>query len=101
LADARHHPEKPPAPVSQVTLAGASAKEVQILGRHATPSLTMNTYGRARNERHAEVAEGKGLRNTTGAQRGKVLALSDGRKQSCVVDAAGIEPASNFTRTDR
>jgi integrase len=37
--------------------AGANHKEAQALARHSTPTLTANTYGRARNERLAEVAE--------------------------------------------
>jgi integrase len=37
--------------------AGANHKEAQQLARHSTPTLTANTYGRARNERLAEVAE--------------------------------------------
>ena len=36
---------------------GANAKEVQSLARHSTPSLTMNTYGRTRDNRLASVAE--------------------------------------------
>jgi len=36
---------------------GANIKEAQSLARHATPDLTLITYGRARNERLSEVAE--------------------------------------------
>ncbi len=39
---------------------GANAKEAQPLARHSTPSLTMNTYARARQDRLAEVAESVG-----------------------------------------
>jgi hypothetical protein len=39
---------------------GASAKEAQVLARHSTPALTMNTYGRARNERLQELSERMG-----------------------------------------
>ena len=71
-------------------------KEAQVLARHAPPNLTISTYGRAHREQFAEVAEavGRHVRSTTGEQRGNVLALSDARKQSCLVEAAGIEPAS-------
>jgi hypothetical protein len=37
--------------------AGASHKEAQALARHSNPELTANTYGRARNERLAQVTE--------------------------------------------
>jgi len=37
--------------------AGANHKEAQQLARYSTPTLTANTYGRARNERLAQVAE--------------------------------------------
>ena len=43
--------------VSMAVEAGASAKEAQELARHSTPSLTMNTYARARHERLAETVE--------------------------------------------
>ena len=36
---------------------GASHKEAQELARHSTPTLTANTYGRARDERLAMVVE--------------------------------------------
>ena len=64
--------------VSWVLEAGASIKEAQVLARHVTPSLTLNTYGRARNERLSEVAEavGKNLASTTGAQSESVLLLT-------------------------
>ena len=35
----------------------ANAKETQTLARHASPTLTMNRYGRVRNDRLAEVVE--------------------------------------------
>ena len=43
--------------VSFVLESGASAKEAQHLARHSTPSLTMNTYARARLDRLADIAE--------------------------------------------
>jgi len=46
--------------VSFVLQSGATVKEAQSLARHATPDLTMNTYGRTRRDRLAEVAEAVG-----------------------------------------
>jgi len=43
--------------VTGVLEAGAGLKEAQTLARHATPGLTLNVYGRAREERLAAVAE--------------------------------------------
>jgi integrase len=37
---------------------GATVKEAQELARHATPEMTMNVYGRVRQDRLAGVAEG-------------------------------------------
>jgi len=39
--------------INQVIYSGADAKTAQELARHENPSLTMNTYGRARRERMA------------------------------------------------
>ncbi len=39
---------------------GATVKEAQSLARHATPELTMNVYGRTREDRLADIAEGVG-----------------------------------------
>jgi len=36
---------------------GASVKETQALARHATPAMTMNVYGRTRNERLVQTVE--------------------------------------------
>jgi integrase len=46
--------------VSLVLEAGATVKEAQTLARHSTPDLTMNTYGRTRQERLHEMAEAVG-----------------------------------------
>ena len=82
--------------VSWVVEAGASLKEAQLLARHATPGLTMNTYARARDGRLAEVAEavGQNFRSTTGAQHKSARTVSRARTSDRVVEAAGIEPAS-------
>ncbi len=42
---------------SAVLAEGTDIKTAQTLARHATPNLTLNTYGRAREQRLAEVAE--------------------------------------------
>ena len=77
---------------------GASAKEAQELAMHSKPSLTFNTYGRARTERLAEIAEviGKTLggANTTEAQRKKRRTRSRGIPKVWMVEAAGVEPGS-------
>ncbi len=46
--------------VTLVLETGCSVKEAQSLARHATPNLTMNTYGRSRQNRLAELAEAVG-----------------------------------------
>jgi len=46
--------------VSFVIEAGASVKEAQSLARHSTPNLTLNTYGRAQEQRLSELTEAVG-----------------------------------------
>jgi len=46
--------------VTFVLEAGASAKEAQVLARHSTLALTMETYARAREDRLADLAEAVG-----------------------------------------
>jgi len=43
--------------VTGILEAGAGLKEAQTLARHATPGLTLNVYGRARNARLTVIAE--------------------------------------------
>ena len=43
--------------INLVLDSGATVKEAQELARHATPELTMNVYGRVRQDRLAGVAE--------------------------------------------
>jgi hypothetical protein len=43
--------------VTGVLEVGAGLKEAQTLARHATPGLTLNVYGRARDARLAALAE--------------------------------------------
>jgi len=66
---------------------GASLKEAQTLARHVTPGLTLNVYGRAREERLADLAEAVGK---------TVLAADPGPERATGVHAlaAGAEGAS-------
>ena len=43
--------------INFVIESGVSIKEAQALARHATPQLTLNVYGRVREERLAQVVE--------------------------------------------
>jgi len=43
--------------INLVIESGVTVKEAQVLARHATPQLTMNVYGHAREERLAEAVE--------------------------------------------
>jgi hypothetical protein len=43
--------------INFVLESGASVKEAQALARHATPAMTMNVYGRTRNERLVQTVE--------------------------------------------
>lgn len=43
--------------VTLVVETGATIKEAQMFARHATPTLTMNTYARSRDERLADITE--------------------------------------------
>ncbi|MDP6985495.1 MAG: hypothetical protein QGG05_20635, partial [Candidatus Latescibacteria bacterium] len=43
--------------VSLVLESGATAKEAQELARHSTPDLTMNVYGRTREDRLTDTVE--------------------------------------------
>jgi len=43
--------------INFVIESGVSVKEVQALARHSTPDLTLNVYGRAREERLSQVVE--------------------------------------------
>ena len=86
--------------VSFVLEAGASVKEAQELARHATASLTLDTYGRARLERLAAVTESIGehlahpRESPTRAQQRMAVGANQTPERACVVEAAGIEPAS-------
>ena len=82
---------------------GANVKEAQSLARHATPDLTMNTYGRTRKDSLAGIAEAVGSvvllpENTIGTQR-----LAAGAESYCPVttsvkrDAGSIPAASTIS----
>ena len=43
--------------ISYILEAGATVKEAQVLARHSTPILTMNTYARAKDSRLADLTE--------------------------------------------
>ena len=87
-----------------------TVKEAQALARHTTPELTMNVYGRVRNERLSEVVEdvGKTLlqeqkcvpsvyRRAVGAEQESATPSSArGCASSELVEAAGIEPNTDF-----
>ena len=70
--------------VTLVLEAGANAKEAMALARHVTANLTMNIYGRARDERLAELTEKVGQ-----------IALAEENRATCVQKvAAGAEGMS-------
>ena len=48
--------------INLVLESGVRLKEAQTLARHATPELTMNVYGRARDEQLSEAVENVGKR---------------------------------------
>jgi hypothetical protein len=89
--------------INLVIESGVTVKEAQVLARHETPELTMNIYGRAREERLWTVVEQV-------AQAIRVISVSrpegqmtEGSAKPLVsqkiehtkrVEAAGIEPAS-------
>ena len=90
--------------VTFVLEAGASVKEAQTLARHATPELTMNVYGRTRDARLSQVAERVGEKILNGgsikyAERGASRNLTPLLPSSYMVEAAGIEPASEGAST--
>jgi hypothetical protein len=94
--------------INFVIESGVSVKEAQALARHATPELTMNVYGRVREERLSEAVEkvAKTLladeeravyvhRKVVGAdEKPQPLLITRSCGQSRKVEAAGIEPAS-------
>lgn len=94
--------------VNLVLESGASVKETQKLARHSTPEMTMNVYGRAREERLSEAVECIGeaiLPKPDRAPSVSRLAVAEEQRSatpletkdcasSKMVEAAGIEPAS-------
>ena len=91
--------------VSIVLESGAGVKEAQSLARHGTPTLTLNTYGRARESRLAELAEAVGnavltaepdAESTATAQKVAVGAESYDPARSYVVEDRGFEPLTSW-----
>ena len=99
--------------VNFVFESNASVKEAQALARHATPDLTMNVYGRTRDDRLSQVVEdvaeelklglecvpavyqqavGSELKNATPF-------ITRELRSSKMVEAAGIEPQGSYFRT--
>jgi len=107
---------------------GASVKEAQTLLRHSTPDITMNTYARVRAGRLGELTEAVGKTLGTcvesakvghnGSSDGQILAPKEPQSPSepkarsaisqlgsgsyeekLMVEAAGIEPASESAST--
>ncbi len=65
--------------------------------RHSTPDLTMNTYGRGRDDRMKEISEaiGESLREETGHTKDTRQIVGDVttcRVESYVVEDRGLEP---------
>ena len=95
--------------INLVIESGVTVKEAQTLARHASPELTMNLYGRAREERLSETVEKVGavvsvpLKCATYVQRLAVGAEQESATPSVargcaslnMVEAAGVEPASD------
>jgi hypothetical protein len=94
--------------INFVIESGATVKEAQALARHATPEMTMNVYGRVRQERLAatvdKIAErlkngGKGVPGlylkAVGAETESATPFdSRGLRFKKMVEAAGLEPRS-------
>ena len=79
--------------------AGAQVKEAQTLARHSTPQLTMNVYGRAREERLTALTEAVGdailvPESTISTQRLAAGAESSYHITPSVKPVAGSSPAS-------
>ncbi len=73
---------------------GASVKETQELARHSMPDLTMNIYGRTREDRLTNAVEriGEEQKSATPIETGDCAALNLGWM-------TGIEPATSRTTT--
>jgi len=93
---------------------GITPKEAQELARHGTLELTMNVYGRVRQGRLAQIVEDVGeflrpkaaevvpglYRQAVGAEQESATPLNNRELHSFkMVEAAGIEPASEIKST--
>lgn len=90
--------------VAYVTLvleSGAQVREAQSLARHGSPKLTMNVYGRVRDERLALLSEavGEAVRvnsNTTCAEKNNTTCVSDDESDNCDDGQGGSNPPRPF-----
>ena len=90
--------------VTFVLEAGAQVKEAQELARHSTPHLTMNVYGRAREERLAALTEAVGdailfRESTISTQRKAAGAESYCQGTGYVDRVVGSSPTAATTHT--
>jgi len=82
--------------VSFVLGAGGGAKEAQTLARHANPSLTLGVYGRARDERLAELAEAVGAAVLPAESIAIAQRKAAGAESSCVPIGSGVKNAEKY-----
>jgi hypothetical protein len=89
--------------VAHITLvieAGSSVKESQHLARHLTPDLTLNVYGRTRDDRLHEVVQrvGAQIQSRTACARGvheaRELAVGAETEMAQLHDAEGVAPSA-------
>ncbi len=98
--------------VSLVLESGATAKEAQELARHSTPDLTMNVYGRTREDRLTDTVEHIGEAVSTPIRAPSVhrLAVGEERRSATPLETGdcasskmgwktGLEPATSRTTT--
>lgn len=88
--------------INLVIESGVTVKEAQVLARHETPELAMNTYGRAREERLWTVVEqvAQAIRVISVSRPEGAITADDTKalmswqlRDTGRVEAAGIEPA--------
>jgi len=81
--------------INSVLHAGAGLKEAQTLARHATPDLTLNVYGRAREDQLLQVVEAVGREilspESTKKAQSAELRKAAGTESSCFPIAYGSD----------
>ena len=77
--------------------AGANHKEAQQLARHSTPTLTANTYGRARNERLVQVAEKVADRLLLGELGANMVHETENEATTKIVKLLPEQQLTNYT----